>query len=92
MQYRADTPYDIVFEMYVFVLWIPGLAVLLAASAIVAILKCRSARFSAPARWALGLVVTALAVPVISLGFTYGALTILEHPKYRHYVDCDPCF
>lgn len=92
MQHRADTPYEIVFEMYVLVLWIPGLTVLLAAGAMVAILKCRSTKFSAPARWAAGLLVTAMALPMILLGVTYGALTILEHPKYRHYVECDPCF
>lgn len=87
MRFREGTPADLLVEMYFAVLWIPVLLAVVAAIASLLIYRTRY-------RWRFVVLVTVLlfALPSIWLGAIYGSLMLLEHPRYRAYVECDPCF
>lgn len=92
MQVHTETPLHLVLEMYAYVLWAPVLTIAIAAGVLFAVLKYGSTRRGIPVRFTAVSIVLALAVPVLWLSFAYGALTLLEHPKYRHHIECNPCF
>ena len=92
MQIHADTPFHLVVEIHAHALWVPVLTIAIAAGIIFAVLRYGSTRLGVEGQWAAVSIVLVLALPVLWLGFAYGALTLLEHPRYRHHIECDPCF
>ncbi|VVT11386.1 conserved hypothetical protein [Hoeflea sp. EC-HK425] len=92
MQVHTDTPFHLVLEIYAHVLWVPVLTIAIAAGVLFAVLKCGSTRLGIQGQLAAVSIVLVLFLPILWLGFAYGALTLLEHPGYRHHIECDPCF
>lgn len=87
MRFREGTPADLLLEMYFAVLWLP---VLLAVIAVTASLLIYRSRYRC--RFVALVALLLVALPPIWLGTIYGGLMLLQHPQYRAYVDCDPCF
>ena len=92
MQIHADTPFRLVLEIYAHMLWVPVLIIAIAAGVLFAVLKYGSTRRGIQGQLAAASIVLVLSLPILWLGFAYGALTLLEHPRYRHHIECDPCF
>ncbi len=95
MQYRPDTPFRIVLEMHAIVLAGPALTAVVLVCVLLMLWKLRSANTTKLAdmvRQFVSFLVIIIAVPAIWMSFVLGALTVLDHPAYRQYVECDPCF
>lgn len=92
MQVHTDTPFHLVLEIYAHVLWVPVLTIAIAAGVLFAVIKYGSTRLGIQGQLAAVSIVLVLFLPIFWLGFAYGALTLLEHPGYRHHIECDPCF
>ncbi|MDX3973162.1 hypothetical protein [Shinella sp.] len=91
MNFREGTPTAIVIEMYAVVFWLPAVALLIVVAAFVFLIRSQG-KPHYRARLFVGLSVLCLAVPLIWIGGAYGALTLLDHPRYGRYVECEPCF
>lgn len=95
MAYRPDTPLRIVLEMHAIVLAGPALTAVILSCVLLMLWKMRSANSTKLAdmvRQFVSFLVILIAVPAMWLGFVLGTLTVLDHPSYRQYVECDPCF
>lgn len=90
---KEDTPFPFLLEMG-FVLYGAPVFILLSAVGLVAFL--RPWRFSSPGHGAIkftaivGILIVAAACSWAA--FLIGFGTLLEHPRYRLHVVCDPCF
>ncbi|WP_353645189.1 hypothetical protein [Mesorhizobium sp. WSM2239] len=90
---RPDTPFALMLEMGV-VLFGGPMLILLAATGLV--VSMRPWRFpsgrEAAFKLAMGGIVVMLALLLSWRAFLLGFGTLLEHPRYRTHVVCDPCF
>jgi hypothetical protein len=91
VHFREDTPVAIAIEMYAVVFWVPALALLIVLAAGVFLIRSEG-KPNYRARLVVGLLVLCLALPMIWIGGAYGALVLLQHPRYGKYVECEPCF
>jgi hypothetical protein len=91
MEHREGTPISLVLEMYAVVFWAPVL-VLLTTSVAFALIFTRRSNMCVRRRVIVGIVVLCLALPLTGGSVAYGFLTLLDHPRYRAHVVCDPCF
>ncbi|QRF51105.1 hypothetical protein D4A92_06475 [Rhizobium rosettiformans] len=87
MQFREGTPVVLMIEMYFAVLWLPVLIAVFAAIGSIFVYRTGYRR-----RLLVLITLLLSALVAIWLGAILGGMALLEHPRYRAYVECDPCF
>lgn len=91
MEFRENTPLSVVLEMYAVSFCAP-VTVLVIMFVILALLHRARSRIHWLWRSAIGLAVIGLALLLAWFGVGLGTLYLLGAPRYRAYIECEPCF